>query len=600
MKPEPRATAPANERDDRGVRREGGVIAVTTALLLGLLLLVGGLATDLGYWYVRSGEIERAADAAALAAVVWMPDLVKATDVAQKVAAENGYVNGLNGVSVDVAPIPSNSRRLKVTITDSKVRRILTAILGQGPLRIKRSAVGEYTKPVPMGSRTNFLGTGFLATNAADRENLWLAINGFCTSAEHGDPVSSKFDGSAVGNNGGSYTPTWTANQSNIYTACPPSMGAPAGGPEHPNPAVVRANPYYSPNGYTYVIEVPAGRTYTTDVMFWDPAFHPCNDKDASDAARSNDSAGRPVYSNRSCPAGLASTYPNPINYYGQITTNYALYQSDNTPYDDNDNPIYSGCGGGRPNPKTFNTGDATPGTAPSAMANPTYTAAFRDRWYTMCTIPAAPASTTSERWLLRIQTVPEANSGGVNDFAIFLNRSTSAGTGCDSTIPATGSCPRIYAAGQYSVEAKSSAASCATATDGNFFLAEIGSEYAGKTLEVSLFDAGEGSNFVQILDPTGTAATFTWRTTDADNLYNTPTGPITQLNDVSMSGQTQLGNTYDSSRWKFNDRMLVLSTPLPLTYPGGWWKIRYNFATCGDRTTWGATVVGNPVHLVQ
>ena len=69
---------------------EDGVIAVTTVVMLVLLMLIGGLATDLGYWYVRSGEIERAADASALAAVVWMPDLSKATNVARQVAAQNG------------------------------------------------------------------------------------------------------------------------------------------------------------------------------------------------------------------------------------------------------------------------------------------------------------------------------------------------------------------------------------------------------------------------------------------------------------------------------------------------------------------------------
>ncbi|MEZ5165761.1 MAG: hypothetical protein R2695_04455 [Acidimicrobiales bacterium] len=41
---------------------------------------------------------------------------------------------------------------------------------------------------------------------------------------------------------------------------------------------------------------------------------------------------------------------------------------------------------------------------------------------------------------------------------------------------------------------------------DSSFFLAEIGDEHEGKRMKVTLFDPGEGSNYLQILNPDGNA----------------------------------------------------------------------------------------------
>ena len=56
-----------------GGRRDGGYVLAKFALLLVPLLLMTGLSVDVGYWYNRASDIQKAADAAALAGVVWMP-----------------------------------------------------------------------------------------------------------------------------------------------------------------------------------------------------------------------------------------------------------------------------------------------------------------------------------------------------------------------------------------------------------------------------------------------------------------------------------------------------------------------------------------------
>ena len=56
------------------VGRQGGFVLLKFALLLVPLLLMVGFSVDVGYWYNRTAAIQKAADAAALAGVVWLPD----------------------------------------------------------------------------------------------------------------------------------------------------------------------------------------------------------------------------------------------------------------------------------------------------------------------------------------------------------------------------------------------------------------------------------------------------------------------------------------------------------------------------------------------
>ena len=65
---------------DRGASRrdERGYVLILTALILIPLLLISAMAVDYGAWYTSGSRMQRAADAAALAGVVWLPDLTTA------------------------------------------------------------------------------------------------------------------------------------------------------------------------------------------------------------------------------------------------------------------------------------------------------------------------------------------------------------------------------------------------------------------------------------------------------------------------------------------------------------------------------------------
>ena len=60
----------------------GGFVAVFIALVLVIMLMFAAFTVDFGSWYTRSAELKRAADAAALAGVVWMPEFDQAQQYA--------------------------------------------------------------------------------------------------------------------------------------------------------------------------------------------------------------------------------------------------------------------------------------------------------------------------------------------------------------------------------------------------------------------------------------------------------------------------------------------------------------------------------------
>src|SRR5690349_18516080 len=84
----------------RRLRGEKGYALVLAALMLLPLLAFAGFATDVGAWYARANRMQRAADAASLAGVVWMPDLAQARTVALATAQRNGFVNGQNDITI--------------------------------------------------------------------------------------------------------------------------------------------------------------------------------------------------------------------------------------------------------------------------------------------------------------------------------------------------------------------------------------------------------------------------------------------------------------------------------------------------------------------
>src|SRR5581483_7375813 len=137
------------------------------------------------------------------------------------------------------------------------------------------------------------------------------------------------------------------------------------------------------------------------------------------------------------------------------------------------------------------------------------------------------------------------------------------AGTGaaaCTSISGQTGysaTCPQVHGIDAISIFANLGGTSGSIA---NFYLASIDPVYAGKIMDVSLFDPGEGATNMKVLDPSGNPASFTWDTPctnpPAAATGGCSGGPTTSL-DVSGTGTQPVSNLSSSS--KYNDRFLNL-----------------------------------------
>jgi hypothetical protein len=119
------------------------------------------LVIDVAWYWSSSLRVQRAADAAALAGVVWLPgNPTTAYTVALAEATKNGFTNGTGGTVITPIKDASNDRRLNVTIT-APVQTFFMRVFGITSIPATRSSKAEFVLPVPMGSPQNYYGVGF-------------------------------------------------------------------------------------------------------------------------------------------------------------------------------------------------------------------------------------------------------------------------------------------------------------------------------------------------------------------------------------------------------------------------------------------------------
>ena len=231
------------------LKSEKGAILPFVALVLLLLLGLASFAVDLGWFYLNSTRIQRAAESSALAGVIHMPQayLTKAEPTAIQVAATNGYVDGMDGASITVTDglTWSEPNQLEVTISDT-VDTFLLKALGLQSQTITRSAVAEYVPPLPLGSPASQFGNSCdpNETGCNNQVNFWANIHGKYTDTRMGDAYSSYCeDGTGSGNSGCNQNVSWR------------------------DPATSTRK-----GGYLYGIEATAGNPFS--VQFLDIAFH--------------------------------------------------------------------------------------------------------------------------------------------------------------------------------------------------------------------------------------------------------------------------------------------------------------------------------------
>jgi Flp pilus assembly protein TadG len=177
--------------------RETGVVMVVTAIVFPILIMSVAFVVDVSMFFFKSIQVQRTADAAALAGVTRMPRVVDARKLAIDIAKRNGYQNNVNNVTVVVAPPPDTNKRLKVTIVDNSTPLFFgTTFLKNWT--IQKTSTAEYVSNIPLGSKENAIGTGDVVMNGTPGQGFWLAISGPCAPKEAGDQVAARYDGTAI------------------------------------------------------------------------------------------------------------------------------------------------------------------------------------------------------------------------------------------------------------------------------------------------------------------------------------------------------------------------------------------------------------------
>ncbi len=344
-------------------------------------------------------------------------------------------------------------------------------------------------------------------------------------------------------------------------------------------------SPEYRGTAYDYAIELQPGTTGGALYVF-DPVF--CD---------TDSGFGK----------GMGDTWYSGSN---AVSTWYDLWDTRNTPYDTSDDIYITGSGdlfknsrGSDESLGGSNVGGGITNCQRGTTNDKTTGAYWHNRWWRMATGLAGPTDTIPKVYRVRVTSTDpgsssaQASTNALNNFSLFA---TVRGQACPST-PVDPDCPRIYGLGVMEAFAPLPANDTA-----KLYLSQISAAYAGKTIRVSLWDAGDTNmtadlSFLMPNGSTYTAAPFTYTATKV--------GSGSACYTTSGSGSSIRTNSGGVNR--YGGCWLVFNIPIPDDYtastptgePGpGWWKIQYTMGSgpgASDLTTWKTQIVGNPVHLV-
>jgi hypothetical protein len=562
-------------------RRDEGYVLVLTALLMLPLMAFAGYAVDLGVWASRASDVQSAADAAALAGVVYLPDQSdRAVQVAKQTAERNGFKDGTDGVIVTAEP---NSRNeLDVSIYDPNVGQYFSSVFTDAP-DITREATAEFIRPVAMGSPSAQLGQD-PERNFNPRFVLNTAGRG--ARKENGDKRS-------------------TGDCTNSNAGC-------SGG----------VNSDYSADGYLYQVDVDAtsapGQPLKIEV--YDPAYvyngDACTQNNINTTQINQLHTNHPgdPYWNSRYQSGRTTWCTGDQNLNGStVVTTYIVRAPDDTPSDLSDNPAICAI--------SFDPYDPGSGNAMFTLLDSNATRGrenqvFRNhyrQWFPICTVPAGQVQEGS--YVVQVRTNadlsapltsitaglsgsagslenvanPIPNSGGYNRYTMRAGRAPDLTTATSSAFTGVS----YSAVGHLPIYINQDSATS------EFYLARITPETAGKTLQLIFWDMADGANSTfQLLPPSDASGTPFSCSFTRDGASVAGTG-------VTVSGCTMSGIT----NAQYNGRNVIVRIPIPSDYncavaspTGCWTKVRVTFpsGTPADTTTWSASMTGDPIRLIR
>jgi hypothetical protein len=588
-------------------RSDAGYILVMTGMLILPLLAFTALAVDLGSWYAQASRMQRTADAAALAGVVWVAGGSGSCPngyvcVAQSTAQRNGYTNGVNSAKVDVAKV--NDSQLQVTVSAPA-----TLFFGQVFLKsqtLKRTAIAEYVTPIPMGSPTSNLGNDPDQLALGYNPHYWLNIAGWASPKTNGDQYTASNCGVGMYGCNGSGT---------------------------------GQNSDYSTSGYTYYVSNTGGGSGNLSIDVYDPGFVQQGDQCSVHLSTGNltnavalwgGPTGRYDGTNLDYCPGDTNLGNTDLAAAKQVQTTYIVRAPDATPLDNTDNPIlcamtFSG----------YNALDETAlnnllsAAAPVQGTEQEKVGTWYHRWYPVCKIANGYASTHPGNYIVQMKTNADVTTPVKFGGPSFVSSGTPVSAGSLNGTESTVTFPRIghnryamrsgwsgssvgssawgqnlstYAAGHLPIYVNVSTVSGTYKP--SFYLARVPTKYSGKILQLDFWDLG---------DVGGSPGTVDFTLTGSADIVNLPNVCAFKRDGVPY-GSGQWGTTisgcsiFGVNSANFNGHLNTATITLPDAYAcndsdakGCWISVNLTYkGVPTDTTTWSARILGDPVHLVQ
>ena len=615
--------------------------AIVLLALTGTLLIGGvGVAVDLAVGYMYSIAAERAAAAAALSGVVFMPGQFTssqavppgsrndATDRAVDEAKRNGFdpANIQEGVTVTSAAVPGHTNELRVTVS-KQAPVFFMEMFGFKPYSVARSVVAAYLPSISLGQPGSQIGSSL--SELGKTKFFFTREEGWATNRTEGD----------------AYTPT-PAGTSDVHQL------SFANGTEPKDTTVADRG------GYDYRINIPAGGPGGV-VQVYNADFSPdgsgttanfCDNTNVDPAQRyalGNCSSG----SRSDGLGGISGTGGNnwlheddsgPFNFGSAAnysTMRYTLYRVNNTFIRSSDEllsqltvyPIdarnwkatskqYTIMGG----PNAGKTVDQQySGALPTNMF-------IYHNWIDVTSYTGA-----NDNGLVSLRTTPllsnYLSAGALVPGTYRLRVDSLDNSGTTFTGGSTGG-HKAYAV--RAVNGDLNRTACGTcqvagwneicfftpfdAGPGGSFtmnLFELTPDYAGLTVAIDIFDVGDissssGKVVINILDPSGAVAT----SSQGVNIYdlgpqraNLLSGSYTVIASAQNGNQTASFVATDTSNGTTrNGHWVHVEIPVPATYnpPSGqyWWSMQYQTGpgtVAVDTVTVAVGLKGGPVHLL-
>jgi hypothetical protein len=317
------------------------IFALTFTVLIGFM----GLAIDSIRVYDLYARMQRAAEAGALAGVIYMPNnytvnlpsspsdnavcraerLVNQNDFGPPHCKDSSDMPAMNCAApssqeVAVCPVPNEPYQLQVTVTEP-INVLFLSALNVGPVTITATAIAAYLPPVSIASdptgtgSTGSWGTfgecsgaSSACTGTSSVRNWTGNINGPGELKEQGDPLVTCAEGPGSPNNldaDASVSPPLATTYVGMPTNHPQYgyTAATVGSCGNTDTQGAFTGPvYYDPGsnsygqnhvGYSYLVQIPANAT-PQDLWVWNAPFSPslpksCNGRSGGQSATSYD-----------------------------------------------------------------------------------------------------------------------------------------------------------------------------------------------------------------------------------------------------------------------------------------------------------------------